>query len=401
MQMCKGDKGVVCPKIRNSKGKGEKQVSKWMKAAAGLMVFVMIFQCAVSYTVAANEDAAEFSYDRNTVLIDLSQNDGPTPHFVREYPGSLLLSQFEAEPAAEAAVREVYEEIPGFFQEDYPDALYGKGTVASNGSSMTALAMMATYLTGYTYLPDELARNFAGKAVTDAERVVYAANALGLDYDMVDTWAALLDALQAGKCAIVQLRAGSVFADEEHFVVLAGIAEVGDRILILDPRGANYEKEALQEGFASGFDASVISEAMNRCWIFDRNAIPGDIKRYEEAEAVGGEAVDGEAAGERYASLELSAVEKQLLARAVCVLGKGECVEGQQAVAEALLNRLLSEQFPGDVKVLIYGEGAPCDADELNAAEATESEYIAVERALYGPYILNEGVTDLTYKCHK
>ena len=266
---------------------------------------------------------------------------------------------------------------------------------------MTALAMMATYLTGYTYLPDELARNFAGKASTDVERIEFAAKALGLVYEPVDNGGVILTALQAGKCAIVQLRAGSVFADEEHFVVLAGIAEVGDRILVLDPRGANYEKEALQEGFASGFDASVISEAMNRCWIFDRNAIPGDIKRYEEAEAVGGEAVGGEAVGERYASLKLSAVEKQLLARAVCVLGKGECVEGQQAVAEALLNRLLSEQFPGDVKVLIYGEGAPCDVDELNAAEATESEYIAVERALYGPYILNEGVTDLTYKCHK
>lgn len=394
--MCKGDKGVVCPKIRNSKGKGEKQVSKWMKAAAGLMVFVMIFQCAVSYTVAANEEAAEFSYDRNTVLIDLSQNDGPTPHFVREYPGSLLLSQFEAEPAAEAAVREVYEEIPGFFQEDYPDALYGKGTVASSGSSMTALAMMATYLTGYTYLPDELARNFAGKASTDAERIEFAAKALGLVYEPVDNGGVILTASQAGKCAIVRLNEKSLFADEEHFVVLAGIAEVGDRILILDPRGANYEKEALQEGFASGFDASVISEAFGSGWIFDKSAIPGDIKRYEDV-LTG----SSEAAGERYTSLELSAVEKQLLARAVCVLGKGECVEGQQAVAEALLNRLLSEQFPGDVKVLIYGEGAPCDVDELNAAEATESEYIAVERALYGPYILNEGVTDLTYKCHK
>ena len=307
---------------------------------------------------------------------------------MREYPGSLLLSQYKAEPSAEAAVREVYDEIPGFFQEDYPKALYGQGTVASCGSSMTALAMTATYLTGYTYLPDELARNFAGKAGADVERIEYAAKALGLVYETVNNW----DAMQAGKCASVQLNDESLFAEESHFVVLKGVTEDG-KVLVQDPCGANYTKEALLEGFASGFEASVISQAFGQGWIFERTAIPGDIKRYEEPVS--------EEAGERYASLELSTVEKQLLARAVCVLGKGECAEGQQAVAEALLNRLLSEEFSGDLKALIYGEGAPCDVAHLNEAEATEIEYGAVERALYGPYLLNENVTDFSYKCHE
>jgi len=424
MQVCKGEIGVVCPKSQNGKGEGEKQVSKWKKAAAGLMVFMMVLQCAVLYAVAANEDATEFLHERNTVLIDLSQNDGPTLHFVRECPGSLLLSESKADPAAEAAVREVFDEIPDLVQEDYSETLYGSGTVASHGSSITALAMVATYLTGYTYLPDELAHSFAGKAATDAERIEYAANALGLAFtgigaganagEKADNWEAILTALQAGKCAIAQLNAGSLFAEEKHFVVLKGVtesgaeggtensaeggAEAGYRILVLDPRGANYEKEALAEGFASGFDESVIRDSLVSGWIFDKSAISVDIKRYEEP--VGGES-GGEAAGERYASLELSAVEKQLLARAVCVLGKGECAEGQQAVAEVLLNRLLAEEFPGDVKALVYGEGAPCDVDKLNAAEATEAEYAALERALYGPYLLNESVTDLTYMCHE
>ena len=48
-------------------------------------------------------------------------------------------------------------EVPLYFQTDYPDALYGEGTVATDGCGITSLAMVATALTGHTYLPDELA----------------------------------------------------------------------------------------------------------------------------------------------------------------------------------------------------------------------------------------------------
>ena len=50
--------------------------------------------------------------------------------------------------------------VPLYFQNDYPDEVYGEGTVASNGCSAASLAMVATYLTGREYLPDEIARYF-------------------------------------------------------------------------------------------------------------------------------------------------------------------------------------------------------------------------------------------------
>ena len=54
--------------------------------------------------------------------------------------------------------------VPLYFQTDYPDDVYGEGTVASNGCSAACLAMVATYLTGHEYLPDEMARYFGDSA---------------------------------------------------------------------------------------------------------------------------------------------------------------------------------------------------------------------------------------------
>ena len=61
--------------------------------------------------------------------------------------------------------------IPQYFQTDYPDQMYGCGTVASNGCGITCVAMVATYLTGHTYTPDELARYFGGKADNNIARL--------------------------------------------------------------------------------------------------------------------------------------------------------------------------------------------------------------------------------------
>lgn len=46
--------------------------------------------------------------------------------------------------------------VPLYFQTDYPDTRYGHGTVATSGCGITSLAMVATYLTGHDYYPDEL-----------------------------------------------------------------------------------------------------------------------------------------------------------------------------------------------------------------------------------------------------
>ena len=43
--------------------------------------------------------------------------------------------------------------VPHFYQNDYPDVRYGNNTLARSGCSMTTLAMLTDYLTGYDYTP--------------------------------------------------------------------------------------------------------------------------------------------------------------------------------------------------------------------------------------------------------
>ena len=52
-------------------------------------------------------------------------------------------------------------------------------------------------------------------------------------------------------------------------------------------------------------------------------------------------------------------------------------------------------------KEIIFGEEPLCDVEQLNEAELTQAYYLAVERALHGPYKLTTQVTDFSYTCHK
>ena len=82
----------------------------------------------------------------------------------------------------------------------------------------------------------------------------------------------------------------------------------------------------------------------------------------------------------------------QLIAKVVWVESRGESKEGQQAVAEVVLNRLVSDKFPNTLKDVIYAQNQFRSAKFLDKAEPYQMQYEAIERALYGPYVLPEDV---------
>ena len=71
---------------------------------------------------------------------------------------------------------------------------------------------------------------------------------------------------------------------------------------------------------------------------------------------------------------------------------RGECDEGQQAVAEVVLNRMASPMFPDTLRGVIFAEGQFRSAKFLDDAEPYQAQYEAIENALYGPYVLPEDV---------
>lgn len=276
-----------------------------------------------------------------------------------------------------------WEDMPEYYQNDYPDSLYGSGTVASGGCGVTSLAMVATYMTGHTYTPDELARYFGSKAANNIDRLEYGSDKLGLVYEKSENFDETYQALAEGKIAIALMGKKSLFTNSQHFIVLAGLTEDGG-ILVKDPNRDNYSDPQISDGFENGFPTESILLGYSGAWIYDKSAMPEDVPVFYEPPYQRGEP--------RYPEIDLSREDMELIAKLVWAEAQGECIEGQQAVAEVVLNRVRSDRFPGTVQDVIYAEGQFRSVDKLEDAKPWQAQWEAVEKAVYGPYVLPEGV---------
>lgn len=277
-------------------------------------------------------------------------------------------------------------EMPTYYQDDYPNIRFGSGTVANNGCSMTALAMVATYMTGYEYTPDALADYFGGDAENNIARLEIASRTLGLTFRKADNWHVVYDALKKGKVAIVLVAAPSGFTGSQHFIVLNGITKDG-KVLVKDPNSQNYTKWELKYGFEYGFETYDIWSCWEGGWVYDKGAMPKNPVYYEEPRI--------DHSNPRYPDIEasLSPDEIDLIAKVVWAEARGESMEGQRAVAEVILNRLHSPNFPNNLHDVIYGEGQFRTAWLLDEATPYQTQYEAIEMAMYGPdYVLPETV---------
>ena len=99
----------------------------------------------------------------------------------------------------------------------------------------------------------------------------------------------------------------------------------------------------------------------------------------------------------RYAGVSMSEDERWELAAIIFLESANQCAEGQQAVAEVVLNRVISPDFPDTVyDVLHEGEDTAIPQFstivKLDSAEPLATQYAAIDAALYGPSILPEDV---------
>lgn len=272
--------------------------------------------------------------------------------------------------------------IPLYFQNDYPDEVYGEGTVASNGCSAASLAMVATYLTERVYTPDEIARYFGDSAENNIVRLENGSDIMKLPYRKSGNWHETYAALKAGKVIIALMNSKSLFTNSQHFIILTGLNEDG-KIMVNDSQKANYDKWDIQRGLREGFDEGDIMLGYEGAWIYDKEAMPKEPFLYYEPEPVRGEC--------RY-DFGLAEDEKWFIAKVVWVEARGESREGQQAVAEVILNRLASEKFPNTLSGVVYAAGQFKSAKFLDKAKPNQMQYEAVENALLGPYVLPEDV---------
>lgn len=283
-------------------------------------------------------------------------------------------SQASASPAKVKTVNG----FPLYNQLDYPNKRFGSGTVATSGCGITSLAMVATYLTGHTYLPDELAGYFGGYGENNVQRMEYGAKQMRLPIHKADNIRQIFSAMKEGNIAILLMNHLSIFTETQHFIVLNGMTKDG-KYMVADSYAPNYEKWDLKRGFEEGFSEKDLLLGYNGGWYFDVSAMPEEPFIYTE------EKPDCEP---RYPDVELTWDEQQLMAKIIWLEARGESKEGQQAIAEIILNRLVSGKFGDSIHDVIYGEGQFRTTPFLKDADAWQAQYDAIDDALTGPNIL-------------
>lgn len=333
---------------------------------------VVLQQNAVSESLEA--DKTEMTWETTPI--------GPEDEDAETTPAESTEEVLLAEPEGKTASRIVYDNVPLYYQTDYPNDRFGHGTIKSSGCSITSLSMVASYLTGHEYLPDELADYFGGYGENNMQKLEYASDMLQLPWKKAQNVHEVTNAVKEGNVAILMMNQKSIFTDSQHFIVLAGMTEEG-RFIVNDPFKPNYEKWDLKRAFQEGFKEGDIICGFSGGWIYDVSAMPEEPYIYVENKPY---------VEPRYPGIELTWEEQQLLAKVIWTEARGEPVEGQQAIAEIVFNRMTSEGFPDTLRGVIYEDNQFRSVSFLEDAEPTQAQYDAIDDALEGPYVLPTGV---------
>ena len=286
------------------------------------------------------------------------------------------------ETVPEETERIHYDAVPNFYETDYPDIRYGTGSFAENGSGVTSVAMVASFLTGYEYRPDQLAQWFASFTGNQIQTLEYMSDELRLPWERAENFHVARQALRDGKIAIALMGANSVFTSGQHFIVLTGINEAG-KITVNDPNRNNYDLWNLQKSFAEGFREGDVLCGYQGAWIYDPAQMPEEPFHYEDP---------APAEGPRYPDLTLSDEDTVLLAKLIWAEAQSEPFEGQQAIAEVVLNRVAADNFPGNIHDVLYAPDQFKAIANIYAAKPTHVQYEAIRRAQYGPHVVPEDV---------
>ena len=294
----------------------------------------------------------------------------------------------ETEPVVETTVpvKQTIDAVPLYYQTDYPHIKFGNGTIATSGCSVTCLAMVATYLTDQEYTPPQMAYHFGSYGKTLVDRLVYGIDQMQLPFERVHEVQEVLQALKEGKVAIVMMDEESYFTTEQHFIVLAGINEAG-KVVVNDPLETNYTRAItpVRDGYDNGFADYYLKPGFCGGWVFDKASMPEEPFLYDASMP--------EQKENRYKGYTLTEEDIYTLACFVYAEARNEPPEVKQAVAEVVLNRVISPDYPNTVRNVIYQTEFYRAAEIMKkVSEPGIDQYIAVDTAMFGPYILPEDV---------
>lgn len=101
---------------------------------------------------------------------------------------------------------------------------------------------------------------------------------------------------------------------------------------------------------------------------------------------------------ERYAEIIMTENELEELAEIIYHEARGESIEGQQAVAEVVFNRVIADNWPDTVHDVLHQNKQFSTLKFLGTAEPYQEQYDAINLALYGETILPVDVVFFSQK---
>lgn len=362
-------------------------MTRYIKTACLIVVVAIALVSAVFFSYkcirqatadAAPEETTEMTEATETVPSETEPTTVPTEETIPEE----TTATEETVPVETEAPKVTIDVVPHYHQSEYPDIRYGNGTVATSGSSVTALAMVATYMTDHVYTPADIADYAVQYGGSHYGRLEKVSDLMQIPWKRALNVNEALKAVREGKVAIALMGSRSVFPGGNHFIVLTGVTEDG-KIRVLDPDDRDYSAWGVGELLENGFPDGKLIAGYEGAWIYDKTQMPEEPFIYEPEPAP---------QESRYPGLELTDAEVKLMADLIFMEAQSEPFEGQQAVAEVILNRLKSGNFQSSINSIIYAKDQFAAVKNLYLAQPTDTQYKAVERALNGPYVLPEDV---------
>ena len=362
-------------------------MTRYIKTACLIVVVAFALVSAVFFSYkcirqatadAAPEETTEMTGATETVPPETEPTTVPTEETI---PGETTATE-ETVPVETEAPKVTIDAVPHYHQSEYPDIRYGNGTIATSGSSVAALAMVATYMTDHVYTPADIADYAVQYGGSHYKRLEKVSDLMQIPWKRALNVTEALKAVREGKIAIALMGSRSVFPGGNHFIVLTGVTEDG-KIWVLDPDDRDYSAWGVGELLENGFPDGKLIAGYEGAWIYDKTQMPEEPFIYEPEPAP---------EESRYPGLELTDAEIKLMADLIFMEAQSEPFEGQQAVAEVIFNRLKSGNFQSSINSIIYAKDQFAAVKNLYLAKPTDTQYKAIERALNGPYVLPEDV---------
>ena len=362
-------------------------MTRYIKTACLIAVVAIALVSAVFFSYkcirqatadAAPEETTEMTEATETVPPETEPTAVPTEETIPEE----TTATEETVPVETEAPKVTIDAVPHYHQSEYPDIRYGNGTIATSGSSVAALAMVATYMTDHVYTPADIADYAVQYGGSHYRRLEKVSDLMQIPWKRALNVNEALKAVREGKVAIALMGARSVFPGGNHFVVLTGVTEDG-KIWVLDPDDRDYSAWGVGELLENGFPDGKLIAGYEGAWIYDKTQMPEEPFIYVPEPAP---------EESRYPGLELTDAEIKLMADLIFMEAQSEPFEGQQAVAEVIFNRLKSGNFQSSINSIIYAKDQFAAVKNLYLAKPTDTQYKAIERALNGPYVLPEDV---------